>query len=125
MTISRRAWVSEGLRAISMAATAFVGLVGLKAARPSTSPVERVRVAALREDSVSIVGDAVVVRRGELVRAFSVHCPHLGCRLGIDVDGDALTCPCHGSRFDLDGNRISGPATRGLRELQVEVMKGT
>jgi|Deesub1362A_J573_1020465.scaffolds.fasta_scaffold09170_3 Rieske Fe-S protein len=52
-------------------------------------------------------------------RALSLVCTHLGCRLR--QEGDALLCPCHGSRFDQDGRAKHGPAVRPLRDLWLEV----
>ncbi len=53
-------------------------------------------------------------------RALSLVCPHLGCIVRLQVDGE-FHCPCHGSVFDADGNRIQGPAPRGLDALKVEI----
>jgi cytochrome b6-f complex iron-sulfur subunit len=39
-------------------------------------------------------------------------CTHLGCTPRLDAN--EFACPCHGSRFALDGTVISAPATRML-----------
>jgi nitrite reductase/ring-hydroxylating ferredoxin subunit len=44
--------------------------------------------------------------------ALSARCTHLGCVLRRTADGFA--CPCHGARFDANGQVISGPARRSL-----------
>lgn len=44
--------------------------------------------------------------------AVSSVCTHLGCNVRIAEDG--FTCPCHGSRFDANGQVVSGPAPRPL-----------
>jgi cytochrome b6-f complex iron-sulfur subunit len=41
-------------------------------------------------------------------------CTHLGCQPALDQTSKALVCPCHGSRFNLQGFPIKGPATRPL-----------
>lgn len=41
--------------------------------------------------------------------AVSPRCPHLGCQLSWNPDEKSWDCPCHGSRFDYDGNLLSGP----------------
>ncbi len=39
-------------------------------------------------------------------------CPHMHCELKWNGDTNTWDCPCHGSRFDVDGNVISEPATK-------------
>ncbi len=38
-------------------------------------------------------------------------CPHLGCALKYNKYEHTWDCPCHGSRFELGGKLIDGPAT--------------
>ncbi len=42
------------------------------------------------------------------------HCPHLGCKLIFNEVEKTWDCPCHGSRFDIEGNCISGPANKDI-----------
>lgn len=56
-------------------------------------------------------------------RGFSTECTHAGCQVNAVVDG-TIDCPCHGSRFHLDGSVANGPATRPLRERPVTVTDG-
>lgn len=37
-------------------------------------------------------------------------CPHLGCRLVWNNEEKSWDCPCHGSRFDNDGELLDNPA---------------
>ncbi len=41
-------------------------------------------------------------------------CPHMGCELTWNPDELSWDCPCHGSRFDWEGNLIDGPAQEGI-----------
>jgi Rieske Fe-S protein len=65
---------------------------------------------------------AVVVTQataGEFA-AFSTACPHQGCNVNA-VEGTEIICPCHGSRFDLGGAVLTGPAESGLTSVPVTV----
>lgn len=77
-----------------------------------------------RTEQVRIGAAFVVARDGGLV-AFSTVCPHLGCAIDFDAEGDCFRCPCHRSRFDLDGAVTEGPAPRGLDELDLEDRDGS
>jgi Rieske Fe-S protein len=60
--------------------------------------------------------------KGDL-QAFSSTCTHQGCPVG-EVAGGTINCPCHGSKFNLDGTVANGPATRPLPKKQIEVKSG-
>ena len=42
-------------------------------------------------------------------------CPHLKCNLVFNMQEKTWDCPCHGSRFDIDGNCICGPSTNHIK----------
>ena len=46
--------------------------------------------------------------------ALSATCTHLGCIANWKADEGIVACPCHGSKFDREGNVIAGPAPRPL-----------
>jgi Rieske Fe-S protein len=54
--------------------------------------------------------------------ALSATCPHLGCGIGLAAHGFA--CPCHESRFALDGSCLAGPAPRAMDPLPLKVESG-
>jgi cytochrome b6-f complex iron-sulfur subunit len=60
-----------------------------------------------------------VVRDGDRVAAISTTCTHLGCIVAVSETGFA--CPCHGSRYDQDGNVTGGPAPKNLPWFQVRL----
>ena len=43
-------------------------------------------------------------------------CPHLGCKLVFNSFDKTWDCPCHSSRFDIDGNVIHGPSIYSIKE---------
>jgi nitrite reductase/ring-hydroxylating ferredoxin subunit/uncharacterized membrane protein len=71
-------------------------------------------------------GTAVLlVRSGGKIHALLDRCNHRGCSLSEgELDGAAITCPCHGSRFALDGTLLRGPATGSQRSLETRVHEG-
>jgi cytochrome b6-f complex iron-sulfur subunit len=50
-------------------------------------------------------------------------CTHLGCLYKFEPSTDRFECPCHGSKFWLDGTKIleEGPAPRSLDRFVVEL----
>ncbi|MBJ8343503.1 Rieske (2Fe-2S) protein [Antrihabitans sp. YC2-6] len=71
--------------------------------------------------SGKIVGDVVVTQpsAGEFL-AFSSVCPHQGCKVDAITDG-LIVCPCHGSKFKLDGTVDKGPARTGLPSVAIAI----
>lgn len=51
--------------------------------------------------------------QGEL-HAVSAVCTHLGCLVAFNNAERTWECPCHGSRFGIDGEILQGPALRPL-----------
>jgi nitrite reductase/ring-hydroxylating ferredoxin subunit len=49
--------------------------------------------------------------------ALSPICTHLGCT--VDISGEVLICPCHGSTYDRGGKVLRGPAERALTRYGV------
>lgn len=49
------------------------------------------------------------------IHRISFRCPHMGCELLWNPDELSWDCPCHGSRFDYDGNLIDNPAQKCVK----------
>jgi cytochrome b6-f complex iron-sulfur subunit len=62
---------------------------------------------------------AILIRSDDGFRALSLTCPHLGCT--VEAKPDEFVCPCHGSRYDKEGQLLEGPSTKALKSLRVEV----
>lgn len=61
-------------------------------------------------------GEMLAVFRDEAgaLHARSATCTHLGCHVRWNGGERSWDCPCHGSRFGVDGEVVNGPATKEL-----------
>ncbi len=84
--------------------------------RPETIPVGTLLVARTRK--------VYVVHGPRGFYAISAVCSHFGCVTRHTPGQARITCPCHGSSFDLTGNVISGPAPSGLVHLKLTLEHG-
>ena len=136
---TRRAFVCGAARAL--AAGAVVGATAplltacgrdrssaASAAVPAAmGHTETVDVSPLVADGQSLVaatagpdGAPILIVRQSANRyvAFSMQCTHEGCPVNPPVHG-VMTCPCHGSQFDLAGDVRRGPAQYPLGHYDV------
>jgi len=68
-----------------------------------------------------IVGEVVVTQPAAgSFKGFSSKCTHKGCAVNKVADG-TIDCPCHGSKFNLDGSVANGPATAPLETMAIAV----
>jgi glycine/D-amino acid oxidase-like deaminating enzyme/nitrite reductase/ring-hydroxylating ferredoxin subunit len=68
-------------------------------------------------DIVRLDGEKVAGYRdedGTLIAVSSV-CTHLGCQVNFNRAERSWDCPCHGSRFAVDGSVLQGPAVHRLQ----------
>lgn len=54
------------------------------------------------------------------LHAVSAVCTHMGCVLSWNGAEKSWDCPCHGSRFDVDGRVLHGPAVKDLAQPKLE-----
>ncbi|MBA2674696.1 FAD-dependent oxidoreductase [Ramlibacter sp.] len=72
---------------------------------------------------VEIDGTSVAAYRDAdgAIHAVSSVCTHLGCKVHWNSVETSWDCPCHGSRFAIDGSVLEGPAIKALdRKYAVE-----
>ncbi|UOD35113.1 Rieske 2Fe-2S domain-containing protein [Deferribacteraceae bacterium V6Fe1] len=83
-------------------------------ARDTNSNVVKVKIEDVPGEGALIIPDKkiAVMRIHGKYEVFSTVCTHLGCNVAFNKEGFA--CPCHGSKFDISGNVLKGPATRPL-----------
>jgi Rieske Fe-S protein len=56
--------------------------------------------------------------KGEF-KGFTAVCTHQGCT--VNQVAETINCPCHGSKFNLDGTVANGPASRPLDAETISV----
>lgn len=81
-------------------------------------------IAAGEMQVLDVAGTKVnVASVGGQLHAFDDTCTHKGCSLAKGkLDGTTVTCPCHGSQFDVtSGAVLRGPAQRPVRSRLVQV----
>jgi glycine/D-amino acid oxidase-like deaminating enzyme/nitrite reductase/ring-hydroxylating ferredoxin subunit len=68
---------------------------------------------------VRVFGRRAAVYRDDEGRLHAVSpiCTHMGCHVAWNSVEKSWDCPCHGSRFDCDGNVLDGPATDPLERI--------
>jgi nitrite reductase/ring-hydroxylating ferredoxin subunit/uncharacterized membrane protein len=78
-------------------------------------------------ERLEVKGRAVMLlKEGPYIHAASPVCPHLSGPLEKgELNGTCVTCPWHGSEFDLtNGKAIHGPATTPLPIFETQVVDG-
>lgn len=89
----------------------FVGDRIVPALSSSSEGIPRGEARVLRDG----VGKKGVYRdEAGALHAVSMRCTHLGCLVRFNGAERSWDCPCHGSRFDIDGSVLEGPAVNPL-----------
>ena len=67
-----------------------------------------------------------IAKAGDAFYAFGDTCTHQGCSLAQGkLDGTTVTCPCHGSEFDVTTREVlRGPAREPVQSYPVRIEDG-
>ncbi|MDI6800826.1 MAG: ubiquinol-cytochrome c reductase iron-sulfur subunit [Thermodesulfovibrionales bacterium] len=77
-----------------------------------------------KSDDKTVAARVYIVMRDKGLVVFSPVCTHLGCLVYWDNNKKEFLCPCHGGRYDINGDVISGPPPRSLTRLPIEIKDG-
>jgi cytochrome b6-f complex iron-sulfur subunit len=86
--------------------------------------VKKVEVAYERTGKTSTMR-VFLVNKGGRVFALSSSCSHLGCLVDWSHQRGQFVCPCHGGKYDMNGDVISGPPPHSLARMPLKITDGT
>lgn len=66
-------------------------------------------------------GTVFILKNNDAIQVFDAHCTHMGCVLNFSERENAFVCPCHSSKFSLDGKVLKGPAQKKLDTLSFTI----
>jgi Rieske Fe-S protein len=93
---------------------------------PRQFPVIADRVDAWTGFAAEPIGAVYLCREkgSDTVKALSATCPHAGCFVEIESVEHCFRCPCHNSKFTLDGGIVApSPSPRAMDALECRVAK--
>lgn len=93
----------------------------------NTVQIELSKQEALNEAGAWLLiveAQTLVVNVGGNFNALTSVCTHSQCDRNWTYGSETLTCTCHNSQFDPQGNVLQGPATQALTRYTVAVNNG-
>lgn len=66
-----------------------------------------------------------VLRQGDKLKVFSPICTHMGCNVAWNTEAGEFHCPCHGGKYNKEGEVIAGPPPKSLRQYPSEIEDGS
>jgi len=78
----------------------------VNAGKPESYPLDSV--------TLDVNSGIYIIHAKEGFFSLSAVCTHLGCLTAWKPELGIVACPCHGSKFKRDGEKIEGPAPRPL-----------
>ena len=110
---------SQGAHTARSLLTTATHLLPARAPDASTLAPGEGRVASLDGRTVAAYRDLDGV-----LTLVQPRCTHLGCTVTFNDAEVSWDCPCHGSRFDVDGSVLEGPATTPLARIEIPQQNG-
>jgi len=70
---------------------------------------------------VNYEGNTIALYKDKSGKLFAVNpsCTHMKCNVAWNKAEQSWDCPCHGSRFNINGEVLTGPATIDLENINV------
>jgi Rieske Fe-S protein len=93
-------------------------------AGPSGKPLRAIKRG--HGEVIEVNGQPAAVYRGldSQIYVRSATCTHMGCYVHFNDAEHTWDCPCHGSRFKVNGEVLAGPAEDPLAAIEVKQKDG-
>ena len=100
-----------------------------------TEKVQTAKTALDRVEKLKTTGGSVLLKveglpllfvreSEETIRGVDPTCTHRKCTVEYNKNRKQFICPCHGSRYDLEGKVLKGPAEKPLKNLNAHLESG-
>ena len=67
--------------------------------------------------NVTLDDSTATINSNGKTKKLSRRCPHAGCMVDYEKESNEFVCPCHQSKFNIDGEVIQGPAEDNLAPI--------
>jgi cytochrome b6-f complex iron-sulfur subunit len=78
-------------------------------------------------DDITYIAESqiFIYKKKNKLDIYDAHCTHMGCILNFNQAKKQFNCPCHKSRFDINGVKLRGPANRDLDKIAFKIKNKT
>ncbi len=82
---------------------------------------ELAEIAAGEGRLVKYEGETIAIYKDETGKLYALNpvCTHAKCVVGWNRAEKSWDCPCHGARYNLNGDVLTGPARKGLEKIEI------
>ncbi len=116
---------SSDRRGFLKTALLTIGLLALWPVRLARA--SKVAIGLDKVEKLKTVGGSLIIKikekeilfirdTDESIRSLDPTCTHNRCQVAYNAEKKTIDCPCHGSRYDLEGKVLEGPAPAPLKK---------
>ena len=93
----------------------------------SSKITQLAEIAAGEAKVVKYEGHSIALYKDEngTVHAVNPACTHINCKVAWNNAEKSWDCPCHGSRFDAEGEMLTAPARKNLEKLELNEIESS